>query len=104
MSERNHPEFVRNHHDLEVYQDAFRHAMTVFELTKSFPVEERYARSDQIRRSSRAVCANVAEAWRKRRCERSFVLRLLGTLVNMIRRPEPWLLRLPPQNPKTLIP
>ena len=50
--------------------------MTIFELSKHFPVEERYSLTDQIRRSSRSVCANLAEAWRKRRYQGSFVAKL----------------------------
>ena len=50
--------------------------MDIFELSKMFPVEERYALSDQIRRSSRSVCANLAEAWRKRRYKAAFVAKL----------------------------
>lgn len=52
--------------DLIAYQKSFQLAMEVFELTKSFPKEEKYALTGQIRRSSRSVCANVAEAYRKR--------------------------------------
>jgi four helix bundle protein len=55
---------------------AFETAMRIFELTKSFPVEERYSLTDQIRRSSRSVCANVTEAWRKRRYEGAFLIKL----------------------------
>ena len=62
--------------DLNVYQIAFDAAMDIFELSKMFPVEERYALSDQIRRSSRSVCANLAEAWRKRRYKAAFVAKL----------------------------
>ncbi len=51
-------------------------AMRVFEITKSFPSEEKYSFVDQIRRSSRSVCANLAEAWRKRRYEAHFVSKL----------------------------
>ena len=58
------------HRDLEVYQKAFRAAMQIFEASKSFPKEETYSLTDQIRRS---VCANLAEAWRKRRYEAAFV-------------------------------
>ena len=50
--------------------------MRIFELTKRFPSEERYSLTDQIRRSSRSVCANLAEAWRKRRYPKSFVSKL----------------------------
>ncbi|MBC8458459.1 MAG: four helix bundle protein, partial [Deltaproteobacteria bacterium] len=57
---------IRTHQELEVYQMAFDAAMRIFQLTKSFPKEERYSLVDQIRRSSRSVCANIGEAWRKR--------------------------------------
>ncbi len=105
--------------------------MTLFELSKAFPTEERYSLTDQIRRSSRSVCANLAEAWRKRRYEAAFILALshseaeaaetqvwlefavkcgylnrdqarnlyttydhiLGKLVQMISKPEPWILQ-----------
>jgi four helix bundle protein len=67
---------VRRHEDLEVYQLAFSAAMQVFELSQKFPKEERYSLTDQIRRSSRSVCANLAEAWRKRIYEASFVSKL----------------------------
>lgn len=49
--------------------------MAIFEISKRFPKEEKYSLTDQIRRSSRSVCANLAEAWRKRRYERAFVLK-----------------------------
>jgi len=67
---------VRTHCDLEVYRKAFDAAMRVFELSKRFPKEEAYSLTDQIRRSSRSVCANLAEAWRKRRYEAAFVSKL----------------------------
>ncbi len=69
-------EMIKNHQDLEVYQMAFDAAMKIFELSKKFPVEERYSLTDQMRRSSRSVCANLAEAWRKRRYEAAFVAKL----------------------------
>jgi four helix bundle protein len=72
----NQKKLIKNHGDLEVYQLAFDAAMQIFELSKKFPVEERYALTDQIRRSSRSVCANLAEAWRKRRYEAAFVAKL----------------------------
>ena len=50
--------------------------MKIFELTKTFPVEERYSLVDQIRRSSRSVCANIAEAWRKRRYKAAFIAKM----------------------------
>ena len=56
---------IVNHRDLDVYLRAFEAAMEIFELSKSFPREEQYSLTDQIRRSSRSVCANLAEAWRK---------------------------------------
>ena len=58
---------IKSHEELEAYKMAFDAAMTIYELSKKFPVEERYSLTDQIRRSSRSVCANLAEAWRKRR-------------------------------------
>lgn len=67
---------IKSHRELEVYQLAFDAAMKIFELTKSFPLEERYSLTDQIRRSSRSVCSNIAEAWRKRRYEASFISKL----------------------------
>ncbi len=51
-------------------------SMKIFELTKSFPIEEKYSLTDQIRRSSRSVCANIAESWRKRRYKLSFMSKL----------------------------
>jgi len=50
--------------------------MQIFELSKAFPKEEVYSLTDQIRRSSRSVCANLAEAWRKRRYEKAFISKL----------------------------
>ena len=67
---------VKSHEDLAIYQMAFGAAMEIFQLTKAFPVEERYSLTDQIRRSSRSVCANLAEAWRKRSYPASFVAKL----------------------------
>ncbi|HYX13190.1 MAG TPA: four helix bundle protein [Nostoc sp.] len=69
-------ESIKSHEDLEVYQLAFSAAMKIFEISKKFPVEERYSLTDQIRRSSRSVCANLAEAWRKRRYKAAFVAKL----------------------------
>ncbi len=67
---------IKTHEDLEVYQVAFKAAMSIFELSKGFPKEERYSLTDQIRRSSRSVCANLAEAWRKRRYKAAFIAKL----------------------------
>ncbi len=58
---------IKHFRDLEVYRRAFAAAMEIFQVTKSFPAEEKYSLVDQIRRASRSVCANLAEAWRKRR-------------------------------------
>ncbi|MEO0843940.1 MAG: four helix bundle protein [Cyanobacteria bacterium J06643_5] len=95
-------ESFKNHKDLEVYKMSFESAMLIFDLSKKFPVEERYSLTDpsgissgdasltqslmgetpktalshQIRRSSRSVCANLAEAWRKRRYEGAFIAKL----------------------------
>jgi four helix bundle protein len=63
--------------DLEVYNLAFETAMEIFEITKSFPREEKYSLIDQIRRSSRSVCANLAEGWRKRKDKTVFINKLL---------------------------
>jgi four helix bundle protein len=67
---------IREHTDLEVYKKAFDAAMLIFELSKEFPKEETYSLTDQIRRSSRSVCANLAEAWRKRRYKAAFIAKL----------------------------
>jgi four helix bundle protein len=64
---------IRHFRELDVYTMAMEAAMGIFELTKRFPVEERYSMTDQMRRSSRSVCANIAEAWRKRRYANAFV-------------------------------
>jgi len=58
---------IKHFRDLEVYKRAFEAAMKIFQLTKEFPNEEKYSLVDQIRRASRSVCANISEAWRKRR-------------------------------------
>ena len=67
---------IRSHRELEVYRMAFEASMQIFGLTQDFPAEERYSLTDQIRRSSRSVCANLAEAWRKRRYEGAFLIKL----------------------------
>ena len=123
-------ERIRTHEDLDVYRLAFKAAMKIFELSKNFPAEEKYSLTDQIRRSSRSVCSNLAETWRKRRYRAAFLAKLndseaeaaetqvwiqfavkcgymepddarelyemynqiLGSLVNMITKPENWLL------------
>ena len=67
---------IRAHTELEVYKIAFNAAMRIFEISKSFPKEEKYSLIDQMRRSSRSVCANIAEAFRKRRYPKAFILKL----------------------------
>ncbi len=62
--------------DLTVYQEAYALAMEIYELSKQWPPEERYALIDQIRRSSRSVCSNLREAWSKRRYEAHFISKL----------------------------
>lgn len=72
----NENKYLRTHEDLAIYQLAFQNAMKIFEYSKKFPVEEKYSLTDQIRRSSRSVCANLAEAWRKRRYRAAFIAKL----------------------------
>ena len=67
---------IQSHEELQVYQLAFEAAMRIFELTKGFPKEELYSLVDQMRCSSRSVCANIAEACRKRRYEAAFASKL----------------------------
>jgi four helix bundle protein len=67
---------IRHFRDLDVYQNAFETGLRVYELSKKFPNDERYALTDQVRRSSRSVCANIAEAWRKRRYTAAFISKL----------------------------
>ncbi|MDY6939234.1 MAG: four helix bundle protein [Cyanobacteriota bacterium] len=72
----NTSKFINSHEDLEVYRIAFDTAMTIFEISKNFPKEERSALTDPIRRSSRSVCANLGEAWRRPKDKGSFQVRL----------------------------
>ena len=67
---------IKSAKDLTVYKKAYELAMEVFAISKSFPAEERYSLTDQIRRSSRSVCTNLREAWSKRRYEAHFVSKL----------------------------
>ncbi|MGO3184206.1 MAG: four helix bundle protein [Aequorivita sp.] len=69
-------EKIRTHRELKVYQLSFKGGMDIFHLSKSFPKEERYSLTDQVRRSSRSVSANLAEAWRKRRYPKAFIAKL----------------------------
>ncbi|MEO8042744.1 MAG: four helix bundle protein [Acidobacteriota bacterium] len=70
------PRKILRHQDLIVYQRSIDLAMRIFELSKAFPKEETYSLTDQVRRSSRSVPANIAEAWRKRRYAAAFVCKL----------------------------
>jgi four helix bundle protein len=69
-------ERIKTYKELNVFQNAMDSAMKIFYITKDFPPEERYSMVDQIRRSSRSVCANIAEAWRKRRYKAMFIAKL----------------------------
>jgi four helix bundle protein len=62
----------RGYLELKVFQMAYRLAFEIFDLTKSFPIDEKYSLTDQVRRSSRSVCANIAEGYRKRKYPRHF--------------------------------
>ena len=62
--------------DLRIYKQAYSLAMEIFEISKEWPKEEKYALIDQVRRSSKAVCANLREAWSKRRYEAHFISKL----------------------------
>jgi four helix bundle protein len=67
---------IKSAKDLIVYQKAYKQAMQIFNVSKTFPPEERFALTDQIRRSSRSVCQNLREAWAKRRYELHFISKL----------------------------
>lgn len=69
-------ERINDYKELRVYQNAMEAAMRIFEMTKVFPSEKKYSLVDQMRRSSRSVCTNLAEAWRKRRYKAAFVAKL----------------------------
>lgn len=71
---------IRHFRELVVYQRAFDAAMKIFAITKSFPADERYSMVDQVRRSSRSVCANLAEGWRKRKYEAVFKNKLTDSM------------------------
>ncbi|HEX2975303.1 MAG TPA: four helix bundle protein [Bacteroidales bacterium] len=71
---------IESFKELIVYQKAYTLAMMIFELTKNFPKEEKYSLTDQVRRSSRSVTSNIAEAWAKRRYEKFFINKLTDSL------------------------
>lgn len=68
--------YVKSAKELDVYKLAYEQAMDIFSLSKSFPKEEKYSLTDQVRRSSRSVCGNLREAWAKRRYIAHFVSKL----------------------------
>ncbi|REL37535.1 four helix bundle protein [Rhodohalobacter sp. SW132] len=67
---------IHSHRELDVYRMSFDASMRLFELSKAFPREEQYSLTDQVRRSSRSVSANISEAFRKRKYPKSFVSKL----------------------------
>lgn len=67
---------IENFRELRVYEAAMNAALEIFNISKSFPSEEKYSLTDQIRRSSRSVCANIGEAWRKRRYIAAFIAKI----------------------------
>ena len=69
-------EIIKSHRELRVYQKAYEKAMELFEYSRIFPKEETYSLTDQIRRSSRSVCSNIAEAFRRRKYPKSFSSKL----------------------------
>ena len=71
---------INSFRDLILYQKAYVVSMEIFFLTKKYPKEEKYSLTDQIRRSSRSVCANVSESWAKRRYKKVFVNKLTDSL------------------------
>ncbi|MBP6343772.1 MAG: four helix bundle protein [Candidatus Omnitrophica bacterium] len=69
----------QGYRDIKAFQLSYRLAMDIFELTKNFPREEKYSLVDQIRRSSRSVPGNIAEAWKKRRYEKMFISKIVDS-------------------------
>lgn len=67
---------IKSYKDLRVYNNAMEAAMKIFELTRTFPPEEKYSLTDQMRRASRSVCSTIGEAWRKRANQAAFTARL----------------------------
>lgn len=67
---------IESFRGLRVYKAAIKAAMRIFEITKTFPSEERYSMTDQMRRASRSVCSNIGEAWRRRRYKAAFIAKL----------------------------
>ena len=71
---------IYKYRDLDVYKKAFKSAIQIYNLSKSFPNEEKYSLTNQMRRSSRSVCANLAEAWRKRKYIAAFRNKLTDSM------------------------
>ena len=76
MKDEGRKNIIKSVRDLEVYKIAFETAMEIYNISKEFPQEEKYSLIDQIRRSSRSVCTNLAEAWRKRKYIAVFINKL----------------------------
>lgn len=76
MDEGREKKKINSVRELEVYKLAFDTAMEIYKISKEFPKEETYSLTDQIRRSSRSICANLAEGWRKRRYKAVFINKL----------------------------
>lgn len=76
MDERRRTKRISSVRELKVYKLAFEAAMEIFEISKSFPKEETYSLTDQVRKSSRSVCTNLAEGWRKQRYKAVFINKL----------------------------
>lgn len=81
---------IKNYQNLVVFQKAFDTACKIYEISRGFHLEERYALTDQIRRSSRSVAANIAEAWAKKIYPKSFVSKLSDALAEELET-EVWL-------------
>lgn len=75
----------RGYKDLKVFQTAYQLSLEIFELTKNFPKDEKYSLVDQIRRSSRSVCANISEAWYKRKYSKLFISKLTDSAGETVR-------------------
>lgn len=71
---------LKHFRDLEVYRVAFKSAMNIYKITKSFPGDEKYSLVDQIKRSSRLICSCIAEGWRKRKYKAVFINKLTDSM------------------------
>ena len=82
---------IKSAKDLIVYQKAYELAVEIFAISKDFPAEEKYSLTDQIRRSSRSVCANLREAWAKRKYEAHFVSKLTEPMAKTVKPKPGWI-------------